>query len=184
MKRMDNAAGGITLDEFLALPEDGYRDEVSRGRLVREPQPSDQHGKISVKLVTMLHDWLKEHPAGELRTHSGFRLTRMPLTIRGPDVAFIRHERLGTDLESPFFEGAPDLAIEIVSPANTASELQEKIGEYIDAGAHIVWVVYPKTRSVVVHEANGGIRMLSSGDTLTATALLPGFELRVERIFD
>lgn len=184
MKPMEETTGAITLEEFLNLPDDGYRDEVSRGHLVREPQPGDQHGAITVEMVTILNNWLKEHPIGKLRTHSGFRLSRTPLTIRGPDIAFIRRQRLDTVLESPFFEGAPDLAIEIVSPSNTASDLQEKIAEYMEAGTYAVWVIYPRTRSVVVHDANGEIRMLSRRDTLTAPELLPGFEFPVERIFE
>lgn len=175
----------VTLDQFLALPEDGYRDEVSRGRLIREPQPSDVHGAVCVNVITVLGEYLRTHSVGRLRTHSGFLLSRAPLTIRGPDVAFISNERLVQEAaDHPFFHGAPDLAIEVVSPSNTASELPEKVAEYFEAGTHIVWVCYPKTQSVAVHHPSGEIRLLRAHETLTAPELLPGFEVSVAKLFD
>jgi Uma2 family endonuclease len=113
---MSTGIDGMTLEQYLALPDEGFRDEVSRGRLVREPQPNDRYGEVSVEIVVVLSEYLKSHPVGRLRVASGFQLSREPLTVRGPDVAFIRNERLADMKAEPFFEGAPDLAIEVVSP--------------------------------------------------------------------
>ena len=158
MKAM--TAESITLDEFLALPEDGYRHEVSRGRLLREPPPGYIHGRVCAKIVMRLGDFLKTHPIGEVQTQSGVLLSLDPLTVRGPDVALIRNERLARDVADPYFHGAPDLAIEVVSPANRAADLLEKFAQYFGSGAETVWVVYPDSRSVAVHHADGTLQLV------------------------
>lgn len=174
----------VTLEQFLAQPEDPfYRDEVSRGQLVREPPPSDLHGAVVIELALLLGSYLKEQPIGRLRSGSGFLLQREPLTVRAPDIAFVCAPRLVGEYAATFFDGAPDLAIEVVSPANSASDMQEKIAQYFEAGTSIIWVVYPRTRSVALHHANGEIRLLAGDDLLSAPGVLPGFAVRVSALF-
>jgi Uma2 family endonuclease len=174
----------MTLQEYEALPRDDlYIDEVSRGVLVREPRPGQQHGEIVAELTYLLRAYLETHPVGRIITEGGFLLTAAPLTLRGPDVAFIRAERLAAEKNPRFFRGAPDLAIEVVSPSNRGGELLQKIGELLDAGTQIAWVVYPATHTVAEHTAAGDVRVWHADDVLTAPDLLPGFELRVGRIF-
>lgn len=177
------AERSITLEEFLALNEDGYRHEVSRGRLIREPQPGDQHGQICAEIAGILRDYLKQNPIGRIRVGSGVLLSTEPLTVRGPDVAFVSTSRLqyGADL---FLKGAPDLAVEVVSPSNTAAELLEKISEYFAAGAKIVWVVYPRTQSIAVHFSNGEVSIVTGEAMLSAAHVLPGFAVPARAVFD
>ena len=175
--------GLLSLQEYESLPEDDrYIDEVSRGRLVREPQPAYQHGRIVARAAHLLSLYLDAHPdIGRIVVESGFVLEDVPLTVRGPDVAFVRAGR--PEPERGFFRGAPDLAVEIVSPSNTAAELQEKVLEFLAAGTSLVWVVYPETRTVVVHHSHTEISLLRATDVLTAS-LLPGLELPVSALFD
>lgn len=183
MRGMPAQTDNMTLEQYLSLRESGYRDEVSCGRLVREPQPGDQHGEIGAELTAILVNYLAEHRVGRIRTASGYVLRRAPLVIRAPDVSFVRENRLPREKQSELFEGAPDLAIEIVSPSNSASDLQEKIAEYLEAGTQLVWVIYPRTRSVAVHQPNGEVRVLGSNEILIAPSLLPGFEVPIARFF-
>lgn len=103
--------------------------------------------------------------------------------VREPDIAFVRRERLGSRKNASFFPGAPDIAIEVVSPSIRAGEILQKVSELLDAGTHIVWVVYPATHTVAEHSAGGGIRILNPEETLSAPHLLPGFEIPVARMF-
>ncbi|MGQ0815177.1 MAG: Uma2 family endonuclease [Gemmatimonadota bacterium] len=173
----------LTLEEYQALPDDGrYIDEVSRGRLVREPRPAYRHGRIVMRIGQLLLNYVDAHPgAGRVVAESGFVLEDVPLTLRGPDVAFIRADR--AEPAKGFFRGAPDIAIEVVSPSNTAAELQEKVLEFLDAGTSLVWVVYPDTRTVVEHRSASDISLLRASDGLT-TPLLPGFQIPVSALFE
>lgn len=178
------AERSITLEEFLALPEDGYRHEVSRGRLIREPQPGDEHGQICAEIAGILRDYLKEHPIGRIRVNSGVLLSREPPTVRGPDVSFVLASRLAYGTADPFLNGAPDLAVEVVSPSNRAAELLEKIAEYFAGEAKVVWVVYPRTKSIAVHLANGEVSIVAGDAALTAPDVLPGFSVPAYVVFE
>jgi Uma2 family endonuclease len=172
----------MTLAEYEALPEnDYYVDEVSRGRLVREPRPASVHGLIVARLAHEFCAYLDAHPGiGRVWAESGFVLADEPLTLRGPDVAFVRADR--SPPESGFFRGAPDIAIEVVSPSNSASDLQLKVLEFLEAGTILVWVIYPETCTVIEHHSSSEIRILRSSDVLTSP-VLPGFALPLSAIF-
>ena len=103
--------------------------------------------------------------------------------MRGPDLAVVRRERIGSLHSAGFLRGAPDLAVEVVSPSNKAGEVQAKVAEYLAAGAQIVWVIYPMTRTVAVHESQGQARFLRDDDVLTGGALLPDFRVPVAELF-
>lgn len=178
-----SAAEPLTLEEYLALPvDDLYVDEVSRGRLVREPRPGHLHGRIVARLTHLLCCYLDEAPVGQVITEGGFLLSRTPVTVRGPDIAFVRNDRMQETVS--FFNGAPDLAVEVVSPSNKPGELLQKVGEFLAAGTSVAWVVYPDTRTVVEHNADGRLRILNAEELLTAPTLLPGLQIPISRIFD
>jgi Uma2 family endonuclease len=118
-----------------------------------------------------------------LPSDTGFVLSRNPDIVRSPDVAFLRNERLKSIPEEGFFEGAPDLAVEIVSPSESATTLARKIRQYLQAGTHTVWVVYRKTREVHVYEAAGKTSFLTEADTLESPELLPSFCVKVAEFF-
>jgi Uma2 family endonuclease len=174
----------LTVDDYAELPDDGWRTELVRGRVVREPQPSYEHGRVQLALGRLLGNHLEARaphlvcvgPFGVI-TEEG------PDTVRGPDLAVIRRDRIVGLHRAGFLRGAPDLAVEVVSPSNRAGEVQTKVAEYLGAGARAVWVVYPETRTVAVHEPDGRARFLREGDILTGGALLSGFRVGVEEVF-
>lgn len=177
-------ADSLTLDEFESLAEDTHRLELSRGLLVREPQPGAQHGVVVVNVLRQLDEWVRGHDAGRVVVEAGFLLTVDPPTVRRPDAAYVSFERWPPgSVPEGFWPFAPELAVEVVSPSNAASEMQEKVLGYLEAGTLIVWVVQPRTRTVEVWRPGIDVKIVWEHQTLDGGKLLPGFELAVAELF-
>lgn len=183
-----SSSGPLHAEEFYALPETDHREELVRGDVVREPLPGFGHGAVAVRVAGLLDAWVRPRDLGRVVDHCGFVLGRGPDTVRGPDVAFVRRERLEAReigaSRGPFFEGAPDLAVEVLSPSNTEAEIDDKVREYLGAGTHRVWIVDPDRESVTVRRPDGVPLALGPGDTLDGGEVLPGFTVRVELLFE
>ncbi len=173
----------FTLDQLARMPEDGLRHELDAGELLVMTRPNSKHGIYQARISRMLGNHVSENRLGEIVTESGFILSRDPEVLRGPDVAFVRTERVAALPEEGWADFAPDLVVEIVSPSDTARQIDRKIHQYLAAGTLTVWVVYPETRSVHVYAANGALQVIEFDGLLTSTAL-PGFELPVRDIFE
>lgn len=164
--------------------EDGCTYELVRGELVRVTPPGGWHGEVSVETTWHLRTYLSDHPIGRMYTETGFILARDPDIVRGPDVAFVREERLPPPEErGGFLPLAPDLAVEVISPWDRSAEVHEKVLEYLAAGTRLVWVVHPRGRTVTVYRPDGSARVLREGDELDGEDVLPGFRLPVAAIF-
>ncbi|NJO05332.1 MAG: Uma2 family endonuclease [Chloroflexaceae bacterium] len=174
----------ITADELLQMPDDGIRRELVRGEVIETMPPNYEHGLIALRLGSLLLAWIAQGAGGEAGVETGFRLARNPDTVRGPDVFYIRPERGPQHRAAPGFPDlAPDLAVEIVSPTETAEEVQAKVTDYLTAGARLVWVIYPRQQQVVAHTPDGVGRTFRTTDTLAQPALLPGFACPVAALF-
>lgn len=175
----------LTLEEFELLPEeDAWRVELVRGMLVREPRPAVVHGWVQVRLGSLLMRHVEEHSLGYIFSDVGVILSTDPPTVRGPDLAFVSAERLPNGMpKRGFLPFAPDLCIEIISPSNTFSEIQEKVLEYLESGTRLVWVVYPETGSVTEYRSRIEIRILESTDALEGGNILPGLRVPVASLF-
>lgn len=172
----------LTLEEFRAMEEsDAYLFELDDGVLVREPRPQRPHGAAVVLLGHHLASYALEH-GGIVLTETGFVLQEDPPRVYGPDLSYLREDPAGYGERGGWIARAPDIAVEVVSPSNRAAELQRKVERYFEAGAVEVWVVYPATRSIVLHRAPGESSTLG-GDEIVTSDLLPGFALRVSEIF-
>ena len=170
----------LSIEDFAALPDDGMKHELNEGELIVMPPPKPRHGDCQLNLGSALREFVVSNGLGKVYTESGYRLT--PHTVRGPDISFVRTSRLQDPDE--YFNGAPDLAVEIVSPGDDASDLREKIKQYLDGGTSVVWVVYPRSRQIEMHTPDKTIRRLGAEDTLEAPELLPGFQLSVRAILE
>jgi Uma2 family endonuclease len=116
---------------------------------------------------------------------TGFWLTRDPDTVRAPDVAFVRRERLPTGAaRRGYFPGAPDLAVEVISPKDLYTEVDEKVGEWLAHGTLMVLVVNPRRRTVAVHRPGQPVRILGEDETLDGEDAVPGWTMAVRDIFD
>ena len=174
----------FSIEQYERLPDEpGYRVELSRGLLVREPQPGALHGEVTGRLYIALHAYVSKHDLGLVTNQTGFELSAIPRTVRGPDVAFIRRNRLPANIPIGFWQLAPDLAVEVASPANSLADLQEKTIEYFEAGCSLVWIVEPRTRTVTVYRSLSDIALLRESDLLEGGDLIPGFTLTVATIF-
>ncbi len=176
--------GTMGVDEYARLPDDGYRAELVRGTVVREPQPGLRHGDIQARLAAVLVRWIDEHrPDLACVGPIGFVLGRHPATVRGPDLAVLATRRFPAADHPGFVEGAPELVIEIVSPSNRAADIRERVADFLHAGARLVWVIDPGSRSATVHEPDGPTRHLTSDDHLDGRDLLPGLRVPVASLF-
>ncbi len=170
----------LSFEDFAALPDDGMKHELSEGELIAMPPPKPRHGDCQARLAASLHQFVSSHGLGRVFTETGYRLSTA--TVRGPDISFVSKARLQNPDE--YFVGGPDLAVEIVSPGDDASDLREKIQQYLDAGTSIVWIIYPRTRRIEVHTPGRTIQTLGIEDALDAPQLLPGFQLPVRTIVE
>jgi len=154
--------------------------ELVRGELVMMMPPGGRHGQLAVLLARELSAFVEARSLGTVLAETGFVLSRDPDTVRAPDVAFVRR---GRAIGDGFLEGAPDLAVEVVSPGDRPGYVAEKVAEWLESGAAAVWVVDPRKRTVVVHEGAREPRTHGEADTLGGGSVLPGFALGLARLF-
>ncbi len=178
----------MTVEEFLALPDDGVERMLIDG-VVMELGMSVrnwQHSTISVNVSSLLHLWLKQRPRPRGRVSggdAGFRLVSGSLV--GVDVAYASPELAAATTESDsYFDGPPTLAVEILSPSDQQRNIIKKIAAYLEAGVEHVWIIEPVFRTVTVYQPNGPPRQFNVEDEITAEPHLPGFRVAVAAIFE
>jgi Uma2 family endonuclease len=179
----------ITAEEFFV--HFGDRDEpveLVEGVVVELSPTNPEHGDVDSSLNIDLGGFVRERGLGRVFLNTGFILARDPDVVRGPDQAFVSAERLAANPRpsSGFWEIAPDLAVEIISPNDTADEVTGKVDDFLAAGVRSVWLVYPKRRQVQVVKPGDGtrsLRVFSGNDLLEDEEILPGFRLPLERIW-
>lgn len=175
----------LSFEEFLQLPEEpGKRFELDEGELIVEPSPAFRHNRIRSRIARHLEDFVQVHHLGLVTIESDFRVNAD--TVRNPDVAFVNNERLsGMDVDRSPVDGAPNLAIEVISPSNSARDMLKKVHQYLDAGCHAVCVFYPNLKVVEMYDA-GGIREVAAPSNLQEDTVFPGhrYSLPLEYVFD
>lgn len=170
--------------ELQALPEDGYVHEVVNGELVMSPKNNWKHGDICVRLVIALGTFVGQRRLGAVFDSStGFWMANR--NCRAPDVAFVQKERLlGLNRSAPtFFPGAPDLAVEVLSPSTTRRELDDRLKDYFASGTRLAWVIDPEAERVEICHSPTQRRLLGPGGILDGEDVLPGFQYPVSDLF-
>ena len=177
--------GAMSAEELFRLPDDNYRYALVRGELQRRAAAGFRHGAVIMNVAVPLGHHVKAHGLGVMcGAETGFVLERDPDTVLPPDVAFVRRERIeASGFPATFWEGPPDLAVEVTSPGDTRREVEEKVASWLAAGTCLVWVVDPKRVVVEIHEPDGAPRRLERSDMLDGEPLFPGFRLPVTDIF-
>ena len=174
----------LTFQEFEKLPEqEGIRYELDEGELLMEPSPTFLHNRIRDRVASRLSEFVKVHRLGEVIVEMDFRLAAE--TVRNPDVAFVTAQHLATiDVNLSPVDGAPALAVEVISPSNLAQDTLKKVCQYLTAGTKVVWVVYPPLRLVEIHDC-GGIRQIKEPDSVTEEGIFCGhrFSLSLVALF-
>lgn len=176
----------MTAAELLELPDDGKRRELVEG-VLREMTPAGaRHGRVAARLTSLLDQHVMVERLGTvLAAETGFRISRDPDTVRAPDVSFVARERIPP--EGPpegYWDLAPDLAAEVVSPNDSAADVQSKVQMWLESGVRLVWVAYPDTRAVVAYKSLKEIITFTTEDILSGGRVVPGFECAVTDIFE
>ncbi|MEG4283886.1 Uma2 family endonuclease [Microcoleus sp. A006_D1] len=171
--------------EFMALNRDGHRYEIVNGELIDMGNSGAKHGYVCSILMILLGGYVHIQKLGAMFDSStAFKMKSG--NKRSPDVSFMAKQRLqGLDeLPDGYLEGAPDLAVEILSPSNTVEEIHNKLVEYFENGARLVWVIHPKEQYVLVYRsAQSPDRLLKSADSLDGEDIVPDFTLAVAELF-
>ncbi len=182
---MSTALRTMTAEELIRMPEDGYRYELVEGELHQMAPPGSQHGYVGHKLGWRLGQYVESNDLGAVfAAETGFLLSRDPDTVRAPDASFLTKEQLiRCGMPTGYFPEAPALAVEVVSPGDTAEEVDSKVRSWLAAGTQLAWVVYPGGRTVTVYRSLDDIHVLTEKDKLTGNSVVPGFECAVADLF-
>jgi Uma2 family endonuclease len=168
----------LTFEEFEKLPEqEGIHYELDEGELLTEASPTYFHNVVRYRIAQRLGEFVEAHQLGHVIEKMDFRLS--PDTVRNPDVAFVTVDHLrGIDIHRSPVEGAPALAVEVISPSNLAQDTLKKVSQYLSAGSSAVWLVDPALGVVEVHKS-GGIRQVKAPDSLTEEGIFGGRKFRL-----
>lgn len=172
-----------TGEGLLTLP-DTVHGEIVNGVFVEMSAPGGFHGYVTARVLRLVGNFVEANGLGiSFAAETTFRLRRTPEITRCPDYAFVVAARVAEVLRRGVIEGAPGLAVEVLSPSNTHTEMQRKLAEYLRFGTRQVWIVDPETRTVAAHAAGALPRFLEGDDVLDGGELLPGFATPVSAFF-
>ena len=173
----------LTIEQFDQLPiREGILYELNEGEIVIMTEPMPRHNWVRDNIAAALREFTHPRHLGRVFLETGYQLTSE--TVRIPDVSFVSADRMREiDLDKRI-QGAPALAIEVVSPTDLAEELTQKVKQYLAAGAKAVWVFYPKTREVQIFRADGGSFVRCEHETLGESDILPGLSLDLKSVFE
>jgi Uma2 family endonuclease len=176
----------VTADDLLALPTGmGKRYELVAGELRVMSPAGWVHGEIVANIADLVGAFIRQQKLGRrFGAETGFLLRRDPDTVRAPDFAFIANSRLPKSAPSEaFWPGAPDLAVEVLSPGDTAGEVAEKIEEWLAAECSAVWVVDPRLKTVTIYQSATDVQVKVAGEILVGDPVVPGFSCAVDEFF-
>jgi len=178
----------VTAEELQHMPNPlDRRRELVDGEVVEVSPVTQWHGVIVLRIAKLIDDHVQSHDLGITTAGDvGYVLRRDPDLVRAPDVSFVARDHVPESgpQRRGFSEGAPTLAVEVVSPDDRASEVHAKVQDFLRAGTRQVWVLWPDRRSVSVYLPNADTRELGPDAQLDGGELLPDFSVRVGDLFD
>ncbi len=176
----------MTAEELFNSPQKQKHCELVHGELITMAPSNPEHGAITFNVAGLLRNFIRKNKLGAgFGAETGFILARNPDTVRAPDCAFICKDRIPKEgLPRKFWSIAPDLVVEVLSPSDSASDVNEKIDEWLAAGTRLIWVIDPKTKKVTVYTPNRQPTILRITDSLSGEEILPGFDLPIVELFE
>lgn len=173
-----------TIEDLERLADSECRYDLIRGELIEMPPAGGEHGEIAAGIIGRLWSHVTANKLGRVYTsETGFLLARAPDVVLAPDAAVVLTERVPVRRPG-YYEVSPDLVVEVVSPNDSASYVQRKVLEYLNAGVRMVWIVYPEQQTISVYEPGDRVRFLTRDATLDGGDVLPGFSVLVAQIFE
>ena len=176
----------FTATQLAAMPDDGNRYELVDGELRMMSPAGRRHGRVAMRLGSLLDQHVSQNSLGEvLAAETGFLLSTDPDTVRAPDVAFVRANRLkGLDDVQGYLPVAPDLVAEVVSPSDSSSQIESKAQMWLAAGTAVVLVVDPASQTIRVYRDPSVIKVLHVDDVLEVDEVVKGWKLKIAAIFE
>ena len=187
MGRPVEAQALLTAAWLAETPDDMFQRELDEGDLILMAPAGGEHGLVEVELTGLLFVEVKRRKLGVLfSSDTGFLLQRNPDTVRCPDLAFVRKQRLPLSYakEGGYVLGAPDLAVEIQSPSQSPADVEKKVRQYFAAGTHTVWVVHLRRREARIFRSSGAVEQIDKEGFLEAPEILPGIRIALRSIFE
>jgi Uma2 family endonuclease len=177
----------LTAQDLWRLGEGDVRRELINGEVKEMAPVGGVHGEVTSRVDRRLSEHVERHGGGRVVVGDvGFvlNLPADPERVRAPDVAFVSAHRLpGGRLPEGFLVGAPDLAVEVLSPTDNPLEIQQKVRDYLEGGARLVWVIAPQARSATIYRADGSARLLREHENLEGEDVLPGLTIPLAELF-
>ncbi len=182
---MTTTAHLMTADDLLLVLDDGTRHELWKGEVRTIPPAGRQHGMIETAILHAMLNFVTPRSLGVVTGgDTGYLISRNPDTVLSPDVGFINAKRAGAVPQSEtHWPLAPDFAVEIFSPSDSAMDVDEKIEEWLGAGVRLLWVVNPRLKAVTVHVPGHPPFVRHADEMLEGLDVLPGLQLPVAEIF-
>ena len=173
-------------DEFLLHPAANERSELVRGCIRVMTPASGGHGLVSGNIFVLLSVHVRRYGLGVCFADStGYTLPNLINTVRAPDASFVRADRLPPDgVSDGFLQLAPDLAVEVLSPSESAADVCGKLDDYFTAGTRAVWVIEAATRSVTIHVPGEDPVVVAEDEVLHGGIVLPDFACGVAELFE
>jgi Uma2 family endonuclease len=172
----------ITAEELLVMPDEGMVTELIDGEIKKMSLAGFAHGRIDALVAANLSTYVRERGLGEVTAaETGFILRRNPDTVRAPDVGFIIKERVVET--NGYFPGPPDLAVEVISPNDTYTEVDAKVLDWLRSGVRLVIVIDPSKRSAVIHRSMTETLRIGVDGMLDGGDVVPGWQLRLRELF-
>jgi len=175
----------VTAEELEKFPDDDYRYELVEGRVIRMSPVGLAHGVVAMRFGARLTRHVEAHALGVVCTEVGFKLASNPDTVRAPDIAFIRRDRLPPgNLSRGFFNGPTDLVVEVLSPDDRPVDVRAKVEEYLTRSVLLVLVLDPDRKTATAYRRLAAPVTLTVDDDLDLTDIVHDFKCRVREIFE
>jgi Uma2 family endonuclease len=174
----------VTAEQLERQPDDDFRYELVEGRVIRMSPVGFQHGDIVIRFASLISQHARACNLGSVVTEVGFKLASNPDTVRAPDIAFLKRQRIPCPVPRGFWQGAPDLAVEVLSPDDAPADIRAKVGEYLAHDVPVVVVVDPDAMTATTYRRQSLSQVLSRHDLLDLDDAVAGFRCQVREIFE
>jgi Uma2 family endonuclease len=182
---MGTIVQGVTAEQLLRMEDDGFRYDLIEGELDKMPLAGGRHGDVAAELGALMRTHTKLHRLGKtFAAETGFLLARNPDVVLGPDVSFVRADRIPAQgIPEGYFPGAPDLAVEVISPGQSRPKIERKAALFLTHGAQAVVILDPQRRTATIHCPNSPVETLGEGDILDLGFVVAGFSVQLADLF-